>query len=213
MKKRAFKPLILLLFISIFNFFSGIFIPAAAIDNSPMEELRRSVSRVLNVLNDTQSLKKGQTEVRCRKLKPLVQTAFDMRGISQQALGKDWYRFTADQQNEFTAVFSEYVSVAYLAQIDGEDVNFKVNFIDYRVDDKNNKIASVRTQVEWKFFIVDVDFDMCLKKEYWRIADVRIWSISLVQNWRSQFIDALRTLTPAELIDRMKKQIAEERYS
>lgn len=51
---------------------------------------------------------------------------------------------------------------------------------------------------------------MVLKDGKWKVYDVIIEKISLVQNYRTQFRSILRKESPGELIERLKKKIAEQ---
>ncbi len=54
---------------------------------------------------------------------------------------------------------------------------------------------------------VPVDYSMIKINGTWKVYDVKIEGVSLVQNYRNQFANILLNESPEKLIERIKKKI------
>jgi phospholipid transport system substrate-binding protein len=75
---------------------------------------------------------------------------------------------------------------------------------------KNGK-AVVKTNIPRQNDAIPLDYKMVNSKSGWRIYDVVIEGVSLVNNYRTQFSKILNKETPDQLIARLKKKISEQK--
>ena len=133
-----------------------------------------------------------------------------IRLISARALGRDWKRLSKAERVEFTDVFSQLLGNTYIGRIQGEYQDEQVLFTgEELVSEKKAIVQSVVTQKNNR---VPVEYYMRLKKDQWRIYDIKVEGIGLVLNYRRQFSTFLATPsnTPADLIAQLKNKLEDE---
>ncbi|MFP4349527.1 MAG: MlaC/ttg2D family ABC transporter substrate-binding protein [Thermodesulfobacteriota bacterium] len=190
-------------------FFTGTALVSAA-KNEPMEELRGPIEKGISILKNPEY--KDDSEAQREKIWEIIQNVFDFRAVSIRALARNWRLLSPEQREVFTTEFTELLKNNYLDKIQGEFQDEEVVFEeqDMLSEDK----AVVRTTVIRKNVETPIDYRVHLKDGKWRIYDVNIEGISLVQNYRKQFNDILAKEKPDALIQRLKeknKAHAEER--
>jgi phospholipid transport system substrate-binding protein len=190
-------------------FFTGAALISAA-ELQPMEEVKGPIEKGIAILKDPAF--KDDREAQREKIWDLIQTVFDFKAVSIRALARNWRMLGTEQREVFTKEFTELLKNNYLDKIQGEFQDEEVVFEeqDMLSEDK----AVVRTRVIRKNVETPIDYRVHLKDGQWRVYDVNIEGVSLVQNYRKQFNDILAKEKPEDLIERLKdknKAHAEER--
>ncbi|MEW6670982.1 MAG: ABC transporter substrate-binding protein [Thermodesulfobacteriota bacterium] len=176
----------------------------------PMDALKGPIDRVIGVLKDPQYQAADQKSRQRDKMWEIVQGVFDFQEISRRTLANNWKLLSPGQQKEFVDVFSEFLGNTYLDKIQGEYKNEKVLYLGQ--DTLSETKVLIRTKILRENNVeVPVDYSMLLRDQGWKIYDVNIEGVSLVQNYRSQFSQILMKETPAQLIERLKKKREEQK--
>lgn len=180
------KYLILLIFIQ----FLGV---APAIAAMPPDVLARSVTdEVIAVLRADKDIQSGNQ----KKARDLIETKiaphFNFTGMTQLALGKNWSSANAEQRKALTAEFRALLVQTYTASL----VLFKDQKIEYRplklaADDSDVIVRSLVRQ-SGGGEPVQVDYGMEKTGAGWKVYNVKIGGISLVENYRSTFNTEIR---------------------
>ena len=183
---------------------------ASASGNQPMDELKGPIDQVIGILKDPLYQAADQKTRQRDKMWEIIQTVFDFQEISKRTLANNWKLLSPDQQKEFSTVFSEFLGNTYLDKIQGEYKNEKVLYLGQ--DMLTESKALIKTKILRENNVdIPVDYSMLLQDQRWKIYDVNIEGVSLVQNYRSQFKQILMKETPAQLIDRLKKKREEQK--
>jgi len=180
------KYLILLLFFQ----FLGV---TPAIAATPPDVLARSVTdEVIAVLRADKDIQSGNQ----KKARDLIETKiaphFNFTGMTQLALGKNWSSANAEQRKALTAEFRALLVQTYTASL----VLFKDQKIEYRplklaADDNDVTVRSLVRQ-SGGGEPVQVDYGMEKTDGGWKVYNVKIGGISLVENYRSTFNAEIR---------------------
>ncbi len=172
----------------------------------PLETLQGTVNQFLEVLNDPDYVQLKSRTVQRDKIWEIASTIFDLREISRRAIGKPWLKFSAEEQDRFTAVFTRFLGNTYIDKLQGEYKDVKVDF--NRVLIKGSR-AMVRTKLIRESLDVPIDYRMRNIDGAWRVYDVLIENgVSLVKNYRVQFSSILKKETPGQLIKRLEEKLA-----
>lgn len=184
--------------------------PAAAMAAGPMETLKPPIKEVIDLLNDPQYKDPGNRKAQREKLWGAVNSIFDYAFISKSALGRyHWQNsFSDEQKKEFTEVFSRFLGNTYIDKIQEGYENEQVMFIEEELF--TPKKALVKTTIARKKTEIPVDYRMKSGDEGWKIYDVNIEGVSLVQNYRSQFRSILLNQTAGQLIEQLKTKLEEQ---
>ena len=117
--------------------------------------------------------------------------------------GKTWQRTSGDEQRQFVELFTELLERSYLDQIEAYDGEKIV----YGRESLNQDQADVETKILTK---KGEEFSLNYKLRSaagdWKIYDVVIENVSLVNNFRSQFNRILANASMAELIKRLQSK-------
>ena len=147
--------------------------------------------------------------------KVLLETYFDVPSISRFVLARYWKVASDGERREFTQLFEDLVVQSYAArfsQYSGE--TFKVEKVvkdqpspgDAIVDCQVQAAGQQPVRAEWR-----------LRNDggHYRIVDVKIEGVSMVQTFRDEFASVIRTNggTVAGLNEALRKKIAQERAS
>lgn len=180
--------------------------PIIAGAGEPTETLKSPIDQVIAVLNDPQYQTDEQKKVQRDKLWHIISPVFDYAYIAKSALGRfHWQNtFSKEQREEFTDVFAKFLGNIYLDRIQEGYQNETVVFIEEEIF--NPAKAMVKTSITRGKTVIPIDYRMRAEKGVWKIYDINIEGVSLVQNYRSQFRSILLNGTASQLIDQLKSK-------
>ena len=169
----------------------------------PAKLLLETIDKGFAILKDP-SLK-GDEKVleRRQKLWEGISPIFNFDEMSKRALGQHWKSRTPEEKTEFVELFTTIMKDAYIGKTDtysGE----KVVIVSEKQD---KKYATVQTKIITnKGTEVSVDYNMSSNPGGWKIYDVIIEGVSLVNNYRSQFNNILIKSSYKELVQKIKEK-------
>ena len=175
---------------------------------SPTDSTRKPVEEVLAILNDPQYKPEDKKSAQREKLWDTTLSMFDFTEIAKRTLARNWLVFSPEQRKSFRDVFARLLTTTYTNKIQGNFSNEKVVFLDEEVLNQNK--AQVRSQIQGEGIETPVDYSLKLGEKGWRIYDVKVEGISLVQNYRTQFNKYLKEKTPDQLIEELDRKVAEQ---
>jgi phospholipid transport system substrate-binding protein len=170
---------------------------------SPGEEVRASVDKVVETLKDPRLRK--NTEKWRERIKQIIRERFDFSEMARRSLGPEWQRRTPEERREFVSLFIDLLERAYISAI--EDVQSARDLrekIDGNYAEVNTKVVD-RKGVEFS-----VDYRLHNIGSDWKVYDVLVENVSLVNNYRDQFNRILTRYSYEELIRRMKSKQFED---
>ena len=83
----------------------------------PVDVLQKLIDQGTNILKDPIYKNTGQKEVQRQKLSKIANQTVDFKEFCRRALGSNWLKFKPQQLDEFTDLFSRFVTVFYLAML------------------------------------------------------------------------------------------------
>jgi phospholipid transport system substrate-binding protein len=154
--------------------------PARA-QSSPKEATQEFINQALQILRDKQKL---VVEKR-RELKPLIESCFDSTEMARSTLGYHWRSLAPDQRVNFTRLFTAFIEVAYLDKVQdyaGQQVLFGQSH------SLGEGYAEVDTTiVQAGSNPIPVTYLLEQSGSGWKIYDVTVDNISIIENYRNQF--------------------------
>ena len=170
--------------------------PTVAVDNT--------VNRVLQVLRDPKMKGPSAKQAKTERLRVIYKDMFDEMEFSRRTLTRNWKKFTPAQQKEFVDLFEQVLEKAYLDKI-LDYSNEKVVF--YKETMASDRQAEVESKVVTSSKEIPIFYRMILKDGKWKVYDVVVENVSLVQNYRTQFNDILADGTPEKLLETLRKKV------
>jgi len=179
----------------------------AAHGSQPMEDLKKSVDDGLRILQDPHYRPADRKAMQQQQLRQVLFRDFDFWEFSKRVLADQWGLFTDAQRSEFVEVFARFLADHYLARL-------QERYTDERVVVRGQKItapgrAVVTSGVIWMNREFPVEVRMHARSGKWRIYDVSVIGISAVQIYRAQFQEIMRTHSPSQVIELIKRRNAE----
>jgi phospholipid transport system substrate-binding protein len=158
--------------------------PASSRAGVAADQLRQTADKVLLILQDARLKSVDQKQARREQLRQVISARFDFTEMAKRSLGQNWRGRSADEQRRFVELFTELLERSYADQIE----SFNGEKIVYGRDTQENDDAEVDTKiVSKKAEEFAVNYRMHAVDREWKVYDVVIENISLVNNYRSQF--------------------------
>jgi phospholipid transport system substrate-binding protein len=171
----------------------------------PLEKIRRTVNDVLAILsNDTLAAQERRDHIR-----QTVLQRFGFEEMAQRALGRHWRDRTAQQRQEFVELFTDLLERSYVARIEtASGEQYKVQYLEEEIEDG---YATVHTEiVRARDLNTRVDYRLLYEGGDWKVYDVVIAGVSLVNNYRMQFNKFILEDSYADLVKRMRVKLQQE---
>jgi len=142
----------------------------------PTDEIRSAIYKGLAVLNDKSLRANGKNE-HMERLREIVRPLFNFKEMARRSLGRHWRDMTPEDRTEFVTVFADLLETTYAEKIDL-----------YRGGDVNFVRELLREDGDWKIY------------------DVVVENVSLINNYRAQFGRIIRKSSYKELVERIRQK-------
>jgi phospholipid transport system substrate-binding protein len=135
-------------------------------------------------------------------LEQVVGDRFDYQEMSRRAMGAPWNQLADKDKQEFVALFKTLLTNSYADKIE----SYSGEGVQYISERTEKDYAEVRTKVLTGKIEIPLDYRLLNKGTDWRVYDVVVDGVSLVNNYRGQFSKILRSSTYADLVDQLRKK-------
>ena len=175
----------------------------------PTNLIRQTTDQVLKILEDPKLQGPEKRTERQAQLHAISDQAFDWPEMARRALATHWRGLNPQQQQEFVGLFRDLVEGTYMNRL--ETATQEKQDIQYAGEQVDGSRAAVKTFVVTKRN-QQVPMEYRLQKEdgRWKIYDVLVEGISLVNNYRSQFNQIISSSSYDALVQKMKARQVQE---
>ncbi len=165
------------------------------------EEVQGAIEKVIAILNDPNLRSEAKKSQRIEQLREVLFPKFDFAEMAKRSLGINWQQRTPQEREEFVKVFTELMENSYMESIDSYNGQ-KVKVVG---DKQDNNFAEVDSKiVNNKGEEFSVDYKLLRSGSDWKIYDVVIENVSVVNNYRSQFNRVIARSSFADLMQKMR---------
>ena len=181
-------------------------LPAYLYAATPTETVKVEVDKIVEMLK-APGFKSQPKENQIAKIREIINKVFDYEELSKRTLGRDWRNFSAQQQQEFIKLFSDLLEKVYADRI--------LAYTDEKIlFDRETALGAGKAEVQSQIVTADgrqipLYYRMFENGGQWRVYDVIIEGVSMVQNYRTQFRDILSKNPPEELLNILRKKVSE----
>jgi phospholipid transport system substrate-binding protein len=165
------------------------------------QQIKATVDQALVILKDPQF--KAAAQERRERLKQILFARFDFTEMSKRALGPNWRRRTPQEQDEFIRLFTDLLERTYATVIESY-TDEKIIYISEKLDgtyaDVSSKIITSKGQE------FSINYKTHLVGSEWKVYDVVVENISMVNNFRAQFNRVISSYSYEELVRRLKSK-------
>jgi len=160
--------------------------PAGAAEVAPDVLARQVTDEVLAIVRADPEIQAGSPQKVLALVESKVLPHFDFTRMAQLAMGKNWRRATADQREALTHEFRALLVRTYTAAF--------THYKDQNVEYRPLRMMPQDTDVLVKSLVkqpngppVAVDYNMAKSEAGWKVYNVKIEGVSLVENYRHTF--------------------------
>ena len=165
--------------------------------NEVRERLKVKIDAVVILLQDKTIEKNDRNE----RILDIIAPMFDFQTMAKLSLGKKhWPKLSQEQQATFSDLFSKRLRTSYLEKLDlytNEEVLYGEPLT------KGNNVHQPTTLIS-KDSRIGMLYKFYLSSAEWRIYDVEIGGVSVIQTYRSQFDGVLSAGTIDDLFEKLK---------
>lgn len=170
----------------------------------PTDQVKETVDAVMKILNDKDLKRPEREKERRASIRQTVIKRFDFEEMAKRSLATHWKDRTPAEQKEFVALYSDLLENTYIKKIERYE-NEKVVYHDERLD---GDFAAVKTKiVDKKGLSIPVEYRIIKKKDKWEVYDIIIEGVSLVNNYRTQFTQIIRSGSYNDLVKRLREKV------
>ena len=165
------------------------------------DQVRATVESVVAILQDQRLKPEGQQNQRETRLRQVIESKFDIEEMAKRALGSNWQGRSRQQQDNFVMLFTNLLAASYLDNIKP----YAGQKFLYLSETQKEGFSEVATKVvDKKGEEVAINYKLRATNGNWKIYDLLIENVSLVNNYRSQFNRILTTISFDELLQRLQ---------
>jgi phospholipid transport system substrate-binding protein len=171
--------------------------------SSPIPMLETSAKQILATLKQNKANLKNNSQVIYQAVERYLLPNVDVSGMSRSVLGrKAWNMATPSEKQQFSVAFTNLVIRTYatpLSEYTDESIEFKP--IKGSLESRFIRVNSVIIRSKGKN--IPLSYSLVSIGGKWKIYDLSIEGVSLLQSFRSQFAEALQNSTIRDLIKQM----------
>jgi len=182
-------------------------LPSVVMAAGAKDTVETQINRMLTKMK-TPEFKASERNAKLDEISAIINEIFDWEELSRRTLGREWKKFTPDQQKEFMTLFEQLLKGIYADRIlayTSEKIEFG----------KETELTKGRMEVE--SYIITTDnkkvplfYRLTDKSGQWRVYDVVIEGVSMVKNYRGQFRQILSNKKPEDLLQTLREKVQEK---
>jgi phospholipid transport system substrate-binding protein len=184
--------------------------PVIIAQSSPVPMLEHTANEIISTLKENKASLKNNPNIIYGAVEKYLLPIVDVPGMSRSVLGRQaWTKASAAQKNQFSQAFTRLVIRTYaspLTQYSDETVQFlpvrgSLNARFMRVT--SVIVRSAGQNIPLTYSLVD-------KNGQWKIYDISVEGVSLLQSFRSQFAQVLQNSSIDDVIKQMQQKQAKK---
>lgn len=180
---------------------SLLLLAGAAWAGEPTDQLRAGIDEVIRILRDTSLSGEEKKAERRALLRKAISRRFDFAEMARRALASQWKKRTPQERKEFVALFSLLMERSYLGKIE----LYTDEVIRYLKEVVDKDFARVKTVVVTKKKQeIPLYYRLHKAGDQWKVYDVIVEGVSLVNNYRQQFRAIIRKSSYADLVKKLR---------
>jgi phospholipid transport system substrate-binding protein len=170
---------------------------------SPTDYVRGILDRVMAIQNNPTLAGEARQAIRAREIRAVIQKSFDFPLMAKNSLGPVFEGLSPGQRREFVTTFSFLFQDSYTRMV----LNFlKQENIKYHGERRTNGQAQVDTSIVRTNETIPVAYFLHPHSQGWLLCDVSVDGVSILENYKSQFAQVIRSQSFEALLNKMKTQ-------
>jgi len=180
-----------------------ILLPAPSQAGGPTDQVRGTVDKVLTIIRSSHPTSKAQLDAQRAQLVEVIYPRFDFTEMAKRSLGRHWTDRTPEERREFVTIFAAMLGRSYADNIE----SYTSQDVLYTREREDQSYAEVDTKiVTEKHPPVTINYKLHSVDKEWKVYDLVIEDISVVNNYRSQFDRVIARSSFEDLVRAMKEK-------
>ena len=174
---------------------------------SPLNTLDGAANKVLNGLQRNKANLKNNSSYTYALVKKYIIPHVDTYGMARSVLGRNaWRNSSRSNKKAFTKNFINLVVRTYSAALKNYSGE-KIKFFAIRGGYKGKKFIKIKSMIiKSSGRNIPIIYSMVNKKGSWKVYDMSVEGVSLLQSYKSQFAQYLAGHSMAQLITKLAKR-------
>lgn len=173
----------------------------------PPDGIKKTTDRILAIVTDPALKGPENKNKRGQLIRKAVDERFNWEAMTKRSLSRHWRKRTEAEKKEFITLFGKLLERTYLDKV-GSYSGEKVFYVDESIDGKYGTVtAKILTRSETEVLVL---YRLKKTNGEWRVYDISIEGISLVNNYRKQFNSIILRSSYDELVEKLRKKVAEK---
>ncbi|KTD30499.1 MULTISPECIES: phospholipid-binding protein MlaC [Legionella] len=174
--------------------------------SSPIPMLENTANQIISTLKQNKSNLKNNQHVIYQAVERHLLPNVDVSGMSRSVLGrKAWMQASAADKQQFSKAFTQLVIRTYATPL-AEYTDETIQFLPIRgsLESRFIRVNSIIVRSNGKN--IPLSYSLIFNNGKWKIYDLSVEGVSLLQSFRSQFAEALQNSSMQDLIRQMQQQ-------
>lgn len=177
-----------------------------AAQTSPVPMLEHAANEIISTLKQNKSSLKSNPNIIYKAVETHLLPNVDVAGMSRSVLGRQaWNKASPAERTQFSQAFTRLVIRTYSSPL-AEYSDETVQFLPVRggLNGKFIRVNSVIVRSQGQN--IPLTYSLVAKNGYWKIYDISVEGVSLLQSFRSQFAQVLQHSSINEVIKQMQQK-------
>lgn len=159
---------------------------------SPVPMLEATANQIIKTLKHNQSKLKSNPKIVYQAVERYLLPNVDVAGMSRSVLGRQvWSKATSAERLAFSKAFTQLVIRTYASPL-SEYTDEKIKFLPLRAGSAEGRFVRVSSLVLRSKGNIPLNYSLVFVNGQWKIYDLTVEGVSLLQSFRSQFAHALQ---------------------
>ncbi|KTD07090.1 MlaC/ttg2D family ABC transporter substrate-binding protein [Legionella jamestowniensis] len=174
--------------------------------SSPLPMLEHTANQIIDTLKDNKANLKNNPRIIHQAVQRYLLPNVDVSGMSRSVLGRQaWNKATPSERQQFAQEFTQLVIRTYATPL-AEYTDEKIKFLPIRGSLENRFLRVNSVIIRSNGQNIPLSYSLVSKNGNWKIYDLSVEGVSLLQSFRSQFAEALRNSSMQEIIRQLRAQ-------
>ncbi|KTD16330.1 MlaC/ttg2D family ABC transporter substrate-binding protein [Legionella jordanis] len=173
---------------------------------SPIPMLENTANQIIATLKENKASLKSNPRIIQQAVQRYLLPNVDVNGMARSVLGRQaWNKASVSERQEFSEAFTQLVIRTYASPL-SEYTDESIKFLPVRgsLDGRFLRVNSVIVRSKGKN--IPLSYSLVSKNGSWKIYDFSVEGVSLLQSFRSQFAEALRSSSMQDIIKQLHQQ-------
>ena len=184
-----------------------VLLAAPCLGGAPTDGIKKTTDRILVIVSDPALKGPENRKKRGQLIRQAVDEQLNWEAMTQRSLARHWRGRTEAEKKEFIELFGKLLERTYLDKV-GSYSGEKVIYVGETIDGKYGTVTAKiithsRTEVAVRYRLKKTNGD-------WRVYDISVEGVSLVNNYRKQFNSIILRSSYDDLVAKLREKVAEK---